>query len=186
MSRLASCLSPLSNTCFYPGKRKNQRLPGYFVSCSNPNFVLYLKTNVHYIYIGVEISRAKRIGFPLLLCLVLGIVVTIAKPDLQVLARQLPTVPDMTLIFSVALGIGFFLVMAQARMFLNIPLSYTLIFFYGVVFVLSYFAPNSFIPVAFDSGGVTTSPITVPFITSLGIGMASIRSDKTPAMIPLA
>lgn len=178
MSRLASCLSPLSNTCFYPGKRKNQRLPGYFVSCSNPNFVLYLKTNVHYIYIGVEISRAKRIGFPLLLCLVLGIVVTIAKPDLQVLARQLPTVPDMTLIFSVALGTGFFLVMAQARMFLNIPLSYTLIFFYGVVFVLSYFAPNSFIPVAFDSGGVTTSPITVPFIMSLGIGMASIRSDK--------
>lgn len=128
--------------------------------------------------IGVELSRAKKIGLPLLICLVLGIVVTIAEPDLQVLAQQLPTVPNMTLILAVALGVGFFLVVAQIRMLLNIPLSYTLVFFYGVVFVLSYFAPNSFVPVAFDSGGVTTGPITVPFIMALGIGMASIRSDK--------
>lgn len=128
--------------------------------------------------IGVEISRAKRIGLPLLICLVLGIVVTIAEPDLQVLAQQLPTVPNMTLIVAVALGVGFFLVVAQIRILLNIPLSYTLVFFYGIVFLLSFFAPNNFVPVAFDSGGVTTGPITVPFIMALGIGMASIRSDK--------
>ena len=63
-------------------------------------------------------------------------------------------------------------------MLLHIPLSQTLVFFYLIVFVLSYFAPNDFIPAAFDSGGVTTGPITVPFIMALGIGMAAIRSDK--------
>lgn len=128
--------------------------------------------------IGVEISKAKRMLVPLLVCLVLGIVVTIAEPDLQVLAQQLPSVENMTLILAVALGVGFFLVMAQLRMLLNIPLSYTLLFFYALVFLLSFLAPDSFVPAAFDSGGVTTGPVTVPFIMALGIGLAAVRSDK--------
>lgn len=128
--------------------------------------------------IGVEISKAKRVGIPLVVCFVLGVVVTIAEPDLQVLAEQLPSVPNMTLILAVAIGVGVFLVLAQVRMLLNIPLSYMLLFFYVVVFALSYFAPDSFVPAAFDSGGVTTGPITVPFIMALGIGMAAVRSDK--------
>ena len=128
--------------------------------------------------IGVQISRAKRVGVPLLVCFVLGAVVTMAEPDLQVLAEQLPSVPNMTLILAVALGVGFFLVVAQVRMLLNIPLSYLLLFFYLVVFALAWFAPDSFVPAAFDSGGVTTGPITVPFIMALGIGMAAVRSDK--------
>jgi hypothetical protein len=128
--------------------------------------------------IGVEISKARRIGLPILVCFVLGVVVTVAEPDLQVLAEQLPTVPNLTLILAVALGVGFFLVAAQVRMLLNIPLSYTLVFFYVIVFILSVFVPDSFVPAAFDSGGVTTGPITVPFIMALGIGMAAIRSDK--------
>ena len=128
--------------------------------------------------IGVQISKAKRVLAPLLLCFILGMVVTIAEPDLQVLAEQLPSVDNMTLILAVAVGVGFFLVVAQVRMLLNIPLSYTLLFFYAAVFLLSYFAPDSFVPAAFDSGGVTTGPITVPFIMALGIGMAAVRSDK--------
>lgn len=128
--------------------------------------------------IGVAISRANRIAPPLLVCLILGIVVTVAEPDLQVLAEQLPTVPNLTLILAVALGVGVFLVLSQVRMLLHIPLSHTLVFFYVIVFILAYFAPNDFIPAAFDSGGVTTGPITVPFIMALGIGMAAIRSDK--------
>ena len=127
---------------------------------------------------GVEISKSRRIGLSLIICFVLGAVITIAEPDLQVLAEQLPSVPNMVLILAVALGVGFFLVVAQVRMLLNIPLSYTLLFFYILLFVLSAFVPNHFIPVAFDSGGVTTGPVTVPFIMSLGIGMAAIRSDK--------
>ena len=126
--------------------------------------------------IGVQISKAKRVLAPLLLCFILGMVVTIAEPDLQVLAEQLPSVDNMTLILAVAVGVGFFLVVAQVRMLLNIPLSYTLLFFYAAVFLLSYFAPDSFVPAAFDSGGVTTGPITVPFIMALGIGMAAEHS----------
>ena len=108
----------------------------------------------------------------------LGILITIAEPDLQVLAEQVPAIPNMTLILTVAIGVGIFLVMAELRMMFKIPLSYTLLFFYLIVFVLAYFTPNTFIPVSFDSGGVTTGPITVPFIMALGIGMASVRSDK--------
>ena len=77
--------------------------------------------------IGVQISKTRRVMLPLLVCFVLGVVITIAEPDLQVLAEQLPTVPNMTLILVVALGVGFFLVVAQVRMILNIPLSLSLI-----------------------------------------------------------
>ena len=127
--------------------------------------------------IGVAISRAKKIAPPLLVCLILGIVVTVAEPDLQVLAEQLPTVPNLTLILAVALGVGVFLVLSQVRILLHIPLSHTLVFFYVIVFILAYFAPNDFIPAAFDSGGVTTGPMTVPFIMALGLGVSSTRSD---------
>lgn len=128
--------------------------------------------------IGVQLSRAKKIRLPLLVCFVLGVVITVAEPDLQVLANQVPSVPNLTLILTVALGVGFFLVIAQLRILFQIPISYILIFFYLLVFSLAAFAPEDFIPVSFDSGGVTTGPITVPFIMALGIGMASVRSDK--------
>lgn len=128
--------------------------------------------------IGVQLSKAKKIIIPLLVCFVLGVLITIAEPDLQVLAEQVPAIPNLTLIFTVALGVGFFLVIAQLRILFKIPISYILIFFYGIVFLLAFFAPEDFIPVSFDSGGVTTGPVTVPFIMALGIGMASVRSDK--------
>ena len=128
--------------------------------------------------IGVSLSKARNRWLPLLVCLLLGVLITIAEPDLQVLAEQVPAIPNMTLILTVATGVGIFLVVAQLRMMFKIPLSYTLLFFYLIVFILAYFTPNTFIPVSFDSGGVTTGPITVPFIMALGIGMASVRSDK--------
>lgn len=128
--------------------------------------------------IGVQFSKARKIILPLAVCFVLGVLITIAEPDLQVLAEQVPAIPNMRLILTVAVGVGFFLVIAQLRMLLKIPTSYILIFFYIIIFSLTYFAPADFIPVSFDSGGVTTGPITVPFIMAIGIGMASVRSDK--------
>lgn len=128
--------------------------------------------------IGVQLSKAKKVVIPLLVCLLLGVLITIAEPDLQVLAEQVPAIPNLTLILTVAAGVGFFLLIAQLRILLKIPLSYILILFYGVIFLLTIFAPADFIPVSFDSGGVTTGPVTVPFIMALGIGMASVRSDK--------
>ena len=127
---------------------------------------------------GVYLSRSKKMIISLLAAFLLGAIVTIAEPDLQVLAQQVPAIPDMTLILTVAVGVGIFLLIAMLRMLLAIPLSYLLVGFYTLAFALVLFTPNDFIPVSFDSGGVTTGPITVPFIMALGVGMASVRSDK--------
>ena len=128
--------------------------------------------------IGIEMSKAKKIGIPILICFIVGFLITMAEPDLQVLAQQVPAIPNLVLVLTVAVGVGIFLLLSELRMLLKIPLSYTLLFFYAIIFILMYFTPDTFIPVSFDSGGVTTGPITVPFIMALGIGMASVRSDK--------
>lgn len=128
--------------------------------------------------IGVQISKSRRLLLPVIICFALGVIITIAEPDLTVLAGQIPSIPNMVLILAVAIGVGLFLVVSLLRTAFGIPLSRLLLVFYLVVFVLAAFAPADFIPAAFDSGGVTTGPITVPFIMALGIGMVSIRSDK--------
>ena len=128
--------------------------------------------------IGMEMSRTKNIGGPLVVCFILGMLITIAEPDLQVLAEQVPAIPNNILIFSVAAGVGLFLMIAQIRIFCHIPLAKMLLVFYPLIFILAFLAPDSFIPVSFDSGGVTTGPVTVPFIMALGIGLATLRSDK--------
>ena len=128
--------------------------------------------------VGVEIAKMKKIGLPLLICFVLGVVITIAEPDLQVLAHQIQSIPNMMLILSVALGVGIALALALFRMRRKIRLSHVLLVCYAAVFILAFFTPENFLSLAFDSGGVTTGPITVPFIMALGIGMASMRNDK--------
>jgi len=128
--------------------------------------------------IGVEISKSKRLSIPLTLCFLLGALITIAEPDLQVLARQVPSIPNYTLILSVAAGVGVFLAIALVRTVFSIRLSHMLLITYGATFLLAALIPDVFIPVSFDSGGVTTGPITVPFIMAMGIGMTSLRSDK--------
>lgn len=128
--------------------------------------------------IGVQISKFRKLPLPLIICFALGVIITIAEPDLTVLAEQIPSIPNMVLILAVAIGVGLFLLVSLLRTALGIPLSRLLLLFYLAVFVLAAFAPADFIPAAFDSGGVTTGPITVPFIMALGIGMVSIRSDK--------
>ncbi len=128
--------------------------------------------------IGVSVCRRRRIFWPLLICFALGVIITVAEPDLTVLAEQVPSIDNIVLILSVAVGVGIFLAVSYIRTRKNIPLSRLLIVFYGAVIVLAFFAPRDFVPTAFDSGGVTTGPITVPFIMALGAGMATIKSDK--------
>jgi hypothetical protein len=128
--------------------------------------------------IGIQLTKASNLFLALFVSFIMGLVITIAEPDLQVLARQVPSVPGTTLILTVAVGVGIFLVLAVLRILLRIRLSILLLIFYIVVFSALFFAPANFIPVAFDSGGVTTGPITVPFILAMGVGVASIRSDK--------
>ncbi|MCI6260904.1 MAG: DUF1538 domain-containing protein [Pyramidobacter sp.] len=129
--------------------------------------------------VGKQITLLRKLSFAVPVCFLLGLITTIAEPDLQVLAGQVPAVSDFTLVITVAGGVGVFLVIAMLRPLLKIDLAHVLLFLYGVVFLLAYFTPQSFIPVAFDAGGVTTGPITVPFIISLGVGMASMRHDES-------
>lgn len=131
--------------------------------------------------IGSHITKSRKIPFIALVCLILGIIVTVAEPDLRVLADTVPMVDSTVLIVSVALGVGIFLVISFFRVYLQVKLSYILIVMYTLTFVLalSPLIPNNFIATAFDSGGVTTGPITVPFIMALGVGLASVRGDKT-------
>ena len=97
------------------------------------------------------------------------------------LAQQVPSIPNAVLILCVAVGVALFLVIALLRMLFGIPLPHLLVAFYLLVFGLASLVPSSFLAVAFDSGGVTTGPMTVPFIMALGVGIASIRNDRHAA-----
>ena len=129
--------------------------------------------------IGGQLAKSKKVGGLIAVCLLIGVAITVAEPDLQVLARQVPAVPDLTIIVTVAVGVGVFLVLAAVRSLLKIPLRWVLLALYAVVFLLAFFIPKEFLAVAFDSGGVTTGPITVPFIMALGMGMASMRGNES-------
>ena len=128
--------------------------------------------------IGTRIAQSKKLPVIIILCFTLGVIITMSEPDLQVLAGQVPAVPNYLLIVAVAVGVGLFLVFAVLRMLFSRPLSQMLLIFYPLVFLLAFFVPESFLAVAFDSGGVTTGPMTVPFIMALGIGFSAVRSDK--------
>lgn len=130
-------------------------------------------------YMGSSMTKSKSLSLVIFVSLFVGILITVSEPDLQVLANQISSIPNIILILSVAVGVGLFLVVSMLRIIFTIKLKYLLIFFYAVVFVLAFFVPKGFLALAFDSGGVTTGPMTVPFIMALGIGVASIRSDDS-------
>ncbi len=131
--------------------------------------------------VGTCLTRSRKLWLIGLMAFGLGFIITISEPDLQVLAQQVPAVPNRVLILSVAFGVGAFLVIALLRMLFGIPLPPLLMLFYAAVFVLAFFVPKDFLSVAFDSGGVTTGPMTVPFIMALGVGISAIRSDRHAA-----
>jgi hypothetical protein len=128
--------------------------------------------------IGAQISKSKKFITIAAIAFALGTIITIAEPDLQVLAEQIPSIPNNVIVWTVALGVGIFLAVAVIRIVTGFSLSTLLIVLYGILLVLSFFVPKNFLSVAFDSGGVTTGPITVPFIMALGVGLSSVRSDK--------
>ena len=130
-------------------------------------------------YVGTSVMKTKKIWIIVLVCFIVGVLITISEPDLLVLAGQLSnTMQPLTLILAVGVGVGVFLVIAFLRIVLKIKLSLLLIGCYIAVFILSIFVPPVFVPLAFDSGGVTTGPMSVPFIIAIGVGVASLRSDK--------
>ena len=129
--------------------------------------------------VGAHLTKSKKLSILIPVCFLIGALITIAEPDLTVLAGQVPTVPDAVLILTVAVGVGLFLVLALLRIIFRKSLQLLLFVFYGLVFVLAAFTPEEFLAAAFDSGGVTTGPITVPFIMALGIGVAAVRGGNS-------
>ena len=128
--------------------------------------------------IGVQLTKSSKLALVIIISFVMGIIITVAEPNLMVLARQVPAVPFWYFIFTVAAGVGTFMVIAVLQTLFRIRLSILLIISYGIVFGLSYFSPGLFIPIAFESGAIATGPILVPFIMAIGLGLASVSSDK--------
>jgi len=128
--------------------------------------------------IGVQISKTRNIFLIFLIGFSMGMIITISEPDLQVLAEQVPSIDNLTLILTVAVGVGIFLALAILRILFQINLSTILIILYVILIGMSFLVPKDFLAVAFDSGGVTTGPMTVPFIMAMGVGLASVRGDK--------
>ena len=131
--------------------------------------------------VGTIMTKTRKLPLIILTSFIMGFIITISEPDLQVLAQQVPSIPNMALILAVAAGVGVFLVIALLRMLFGIALSHLLVVFYLIVFGMTLFVPKDFLSIAFDSGGVTTGPMTVPFIMAFGVGIAAIRSDKHAA-----
>lgn len=128
--------------------------------------------------IGSALTKSKNLLLILAVSFILGIAVTVAEPDLQVLAETVPHIDNYVLLITVGVGVGFFLAVSMLRILVGIRLRWLLLGFYILVFGLAAFTDQNFLSVAFDSGGVTTGPMTVPFILALGVGVANIRSDK--------
>ena len=134
-------------------------------------------------HVGAGLSRQKRLSLLMAVCFMLGMLITIAEPDLQVLANQVSAVMNGTvLIFAVGLGVGSFLVVAIAKIVFRRSLSQILMLFYMLLFAMALLlvvsGNEALLPMAFDSGGVTTGPITVPFIMALGVGISNVLGDR--------
>ena len=128
--------------------------------------------------IGSNLTKKKTVLTILLFSFIIGFIVTIAEPDLSVLASQVPTISDDLLINTVGVGVGIFLLFAVFRLLFQLNFSIILAIFCVIAFVLAFFTPGEFVPLAFDAGGVTTGPLSVPFIIALGAGLAFKRKDR--------
>ncbi|MBM4312362.1 MAG: DUF1538 domain-containing protein [Deltaproteobacteria bacterium] len=152
--------------------------------------VLFLVgVNVGFLPIGEMIGSAivskGKLWLILFIGFLLGFVITVAEPDVQVLARQVDAVSGGTIskaliVASIALGVGIFVALALLRIILRVPIAHLLIIGYISVFILAFFTPPEFVAVSFDAGAVTTGPMTVPFILALGVGVSSVAGGQKP------
>jgi len=134
--------------------------------------------------IGAELPRRGSLFYVVAIAFLIGFAVTVAEPDVIVLTAQVGAVSDgeiseNLLIFVIAIGLGFFVAAAVVRIIVGLPITYLLAAGYMIILVLSFFTPVRYLPVAFDSGGVTTGPMTVPVVLALGIGFSSALAGKS-------
>ena len=129
-------------------------------------------------FISNKLLKTKKILLIFFVSFIVGIVITVAEPDLKVLASQMTAISDTTLILFVGIGVGLFLGIAALRIIFQINIKKIIFFCYMILILMLFISNSNIIPLAFDSGGVTTGPISVPFILSIGIGFSSLNSRK--------
>ena len=134
-------------------------------------------------HIGSGLTKLRSLPLLLGVCFAMGILITVAEPDLTVLANQVSMIMNpKLLIFTVGAGVGMLLVISILKIVTRTSLSKLLMFFYMMLFavtsILIASGNSDLIPMGFDSGGVTTGPITVPFIMALGVGIATTIGGK--------
>ena len=133
--------------------------------------------------VGSGLPKKGKFKTLLFICFIMGVFVTVAEPDLSVLATQVQGVLNgKALIIAIGIGVGLFLVLSVLRIVFRLSLAHLMTFFYMLLFAFAGLiivrGGENFLPLAFDSGGVTTGPITVPFIMALGVGVAAAMGDK--------
>lgn len=136
--------------------------------------------------IGATLPRTGKVWLVVLGGLILGYMVTVAEPDVRVLATQVDQVSGgaigkQLLIQMVALGVAVYVGIAVLRIVLGWSYYLIMAVSYAIVFLLALFVPDHFLPVSFDASGVTTGPMTVPFILALGVGVATVLRARRSA-----
>ncbi len=133
--------------------------------------------------IGSALTKSRSLPLMLAVALVLGIIITIPEPDVQVLAEQVrevnPAINATAFIWAIALGVGVFLAISLARTVLHLPMKIVILLSYIAIFAAAAFNDDFFVAIAFDAGGATTGPLSVPFIMALGMGVAALRQHDT-------
>ncbi len=131
---------------------------------------------------GAELTKKRSLPLLLSVAFIIGFIVTAAEPDIQVFSDQVRNifsyVNKLAITFVIAAGVGLFIMLGLLRTVLNLSLKWSLFIAYTILFILSFFSPASFFGIAFDSGGATTGPMTVPFIMALGLGVSNVRDDN--------
>ena len=130
---------------------------------------------------GAELTKKRNLALLVGVAFVIGFMVTVAEPDIQVFGDQVRSVfshvNKLSLVVIIAVGVGLFIMIGLLRTVMNLSIKLTLLIAYALLFAVAFCVPNEFVGVAFDSGGATTGPMTVPFILALGLGVSSVRSD---------
>ncbi len=130
--------------------------------------------------IGASLASKKNLLLLLGVSFLIGFLVTVAEPDIQVFGNQVHSVFNSVnkakMVYMIALGVGIFVMLGLLKTVLQIHLKILLLVCYVLIFALTFFTPETFIGIAFDSGGATTGPMTVPFIMALGVGVSAVRS----------
>jgi hypothetical protein len=131
--------------------------------------------------LGSVLTQKRNIWFMILIGFVIGFAVTLAEPDVSVLAGQVhdlnPGISEGLLTVMIALGVGLFVVIGLLRTVLGLKLRWVLIVFYGLVFLLVAFIGQSMASISFDASGATTGPLAVPFILAMGLGVSGSTKD---------